>query len=75
MSAPEIMLEKNKNKNDDNNLLENEEIKDSENIDINDADLSQNKEKKKESYSIKYGRYAVSAFTGSVSFTTNAASI
>jgi GTP-binding protein EngB required for normal cell division len=72
MSEPKVVLNINKNEKSDN-LLDNEDIKDEDNFDLNEYDLEQNKEKKKKSYTKKYGRYAVSAFTGSVSFTTNAA--
>ena len=70
MNEPKVVL----NTNKDDNLLENEDIKDEDNFDLDEYDLDKNKERNKKSYTKKYGRYAVSAFTGSVSFTTNAAS-
>ena len=71
MNEPRVVLQKNKA----NNLLDNEEIKDDDNIDIDNNDLDKKKEKKKKSYTKKYGRFALSAFTGSVSFTTNVANL
>ena len=69
MNEPKVVL----NKNKDDNLLENEYVNDEDNFDLDEYDLEKNKDKNKKSYTKKYGRYAVSAFTGSVSFTTNAA--
>ena len=71
MNEPRVVLQKNKT----NSLLDNEEIKDDDNIDVDNNDLDKNKEKKKKSYTKKYGRFALSAFTGSVSFTTNVANL
>ena len=68
MSEPKVVLNINKTEKSDN-LLDNEE----DNFNLNEYNIEQKKEKKKKSYTKKYGRYAVSAFTGSVSFTTNAA--
>ena len=69
MNEPKVVL----NKNKDDNLLDNEYVNDEDNFDLDEYDLEKNKDKNKKSYTKKYGRYAVSAFTGSVSFTTNAA--
>ena len=69
MNEPKVVL----NKNKDDNLLDNEYVSDEDNFDLDEYDLEKNKDKNKKSYTKKYGRYAVSAFTGSVSFTTNAA--
>ena len=69
MNEPKVVLKKNK----DDNLLDNEYVNDEDNFDLDEYDLEKNKDKNKKSYTKKYGRYAVSAFTGSVSFTTNAA--
>ena len=69
MNEPKVVL----NKNKDDNLLDNEYVNDGDNFDLDEYDLEKNKDKNKKSYTKKYGRYAVSAFTGSVSFTTNAA--
>ena len=69
MNEPKVVL----NKNKDDNLLDNEYVNDEDNFDLDEYDLEKNKDKNKKSYTEKYGRYAVSAFTGSVSFTTNAA--
>ena len=75
MNEPKVVLQKDKI-DKANNLLENEEIKDEDNFDIdNELDSEQKKQKNKKSYTQKYGRFAVSAFTGSVSFTTNAATL
>ena len=75
MNEPKVVLQKDKI-DKANNLLENEEIKDEDNFDIdNELDSEQKKQKNKKSYTKKYGRFAVSAFTGSVSFTTNAATL
>lgn len=69
INEPKVVL----NKNKDDNLLDNEYVNDEDNFDLDEYDLEKNKDKNKKSYTKKYGRYAVSAFTGSVSFTTNAA--
>ena len=69
MNEPKVVL----NTNKDDNLLDNEYVNDEDNFDLDEYDLEKNKDKNKKSYTKKYGRYAVSAFTGSVSFTTNAA--
>ena len=69
MNEPKVVL----NKNKDDNLLDNEYVNDEDNFDLDEYDLEKTKDKNKKSYTKKYGRYAVSAFTGSVSFTTNAA--
>ena len=73
MSEPQILL-KSKD-NEQKNLLNNEEIKDADDLDIDNDDFKKNKKNTNSKYSIKYGRFALSAFTGSVSFTTNAANI
>ena len=61
------------------NLIDNEEDKfNLDKTDINDIinDVEDEDDKKnKTNYRMKYGRYALSAFTGSVSFTTNAANL
>ena len=61
------------------NLIDNEEDKfNLEKTDINDIinnDIENEDDKNKTNYRMKYGRYALSAFTGSVSFTTNAANL
>ena len=56
-----------------NNLLENEE--DKTNLDANINNIVDDEQKNKTNFKMKYGRYALSAFTGSVSFTTNAANL
>ena len=73
MSEPQILL-KSKD-NEQKNLLNNEEIKDADDLDIDNDDFKKNKKNTNSKYSIKYGRFALSAFTGSVSFTTNVANI
>ena len=63
------------NPKDKNNLIVNEEDKlDIDNAVINDININ-DEQKNKKNYKMKYGRYALSAFTGSVSFTTNAANL
>ena len=63
------------NPKDKNNLIVNEEDKlDIDNAVINDVNIN-DEQKNKKNYKMKYGRYALSAFTGSVSFTTNAANL
>ena len=61
------------------NLIDNEEDKfNIEKTDINDIinnDIENEDDINKTNYRMKYGRYALSAFTGSVSFTTNAANL
>ena len=61
------------------NLIDNEEDKfNIEKTDINDIinnDIENEHDINKTNYRMKYGRYALSAFTGSVSFTTNAANL
>ena len=59
-------------------LLENEEDISNKTDDINNVindDIIEEDKKNKTDYKMKYGRYALSAFTGSVSFTTNAANL
>ena len=58
-------------------LLENEEdITNKTDIDLINEELNEEDDKaNKTDYKMKYGRYALSAFTGSVSFTTNAANL
>ena len=69
--------DKNKNKN---SLIDKEDINKTDINDIinnEDENENENEEGKnnKTNYKMKYGRFALSAFTGSVSFTTNAAKI
>ena len=80
------LIKSNKIKKDNNNpnktknkknLIENEEDKrDLDKTDINDiVNNDEDDKKNKTNYRMKYGRFALSAFTGSVSFTTNAANL
>ncbi len=58
-------------------LLENEEdATNKTDIDLINEELNEDNDKEnKTDYKMKYGRYALSAFTGSISFTTNAANL
>ena len=72
----------NKDKNNEKTILGNKENIDEDNLNLdktNNNDIEnendEGKDKNKTDNRMKYGRFALSAFTGSVSFTTNAANL